>query len=59
VRSGTVHVHLLEPVPTTGYDYEHRHDLMTIVWERMAGVLRDQYGVESSATPVETVTREA
>ena len=59
VRSGTVHVHLLEPVSTTGYDYEHRHDLMTIVWERMAGVLRHQYGVESSATPVETLTREA
>jgi 1-acyl-sn-glycerol-3-phosphate acyltransferase len=48
VRSGTVHVHLLEPVPTTGYDYEHRHDLMRVVWTRMAGLLRDRYDIESS-----------
>jgi 1-acyl-sn-glycerol-3-phosphate acyltransferase len=49
VRSNTVHVHLLEPVPTTGYDYEHRHDLMKTVWERMAAVLRDRYGIESGS----------
>lgn len=53
VRAGTVHVHLLEPVPTTGYDYEHRHDLMRVVWDRMAGALREQYGVESPGVPVE------
>lgn len=53
VRGGTVHVHLLEPVPTTGYDYEHRHELMRVVWDRMAGVLRDQHGVQSVNEPVE------
>lgn len=57
IHAGTVHVHLLEPVPTTGYDYEHRHELMRTVWVRMASVLRDQYGVESSAEPF--VSREA
>ncbi len=47
VRPGTVHVHLLEPVPTTGYDYEHRHDLIRVVWNRMAVVLKERYGVDS------------
>jgi hypothetical protein len=41
-------VHLLEAVPTTGYDYEHRHDLMRVVWTRMAGLLRDRYDIDSS-----------
>lgn len=53
VRSGTVHVHLLPPVPTTGYDYDHRHDLMNEVWQRMAETLRTEYGVESG--PVNAV----
>ncbi|MES2179886.1 MAG: lysophospholipid acyltransferase family protein [Gemmatimonadota bacterium] len=47
VRSGTVHVHLLPPVETVGYDYDHRHELMQVVWSRMAETLRAQYGVES------------
>ena len=50
VRPGTVHVHLLEPVPTTGYDYEHRHDLIRVVWNRMAVVLKERYGVDSIDT---------
>jgi 1-acyl-sn-glycerol-3-phosphate acyltransferase len=58
VRAGTVHVHLLEPVPTTGYDYEHRHDLMRVVWDRMAAVLRERYGVVSSGHPVESPVRD-
>ena len=45
VKSGTVHVHLLAPVETTGFDYEHRHDLMREVWQRMAEVMRVRYGV--------------
>jgi 1-acyl-sn-glycerol-3-phosphate acyltransferase len=52
VRPATVHVHLLEPVPTTGYDYDHRHDLVRTVWGRMADLLRDEYGVVSAAEPV-------
>ena len=47
VQSGTVHVHLLEPVPTTDYDYERRHELMRVVWDRMAATLRSEYGVQS------------
>lgn len=45
VRSGTVHLHFLEPVPTVGYDYDHRHDLMRDVSDRMSGTLRDAHGV--------------
>ena len=48
VKSGVVHVHFLAPVPTFMYDYEHRHDLMRIVWDRMADSLRSNYGIESS-----------
>ena len=47
VRSATVHIHLLEPVTTKGYDYEHRHDLMREVWRRMADCLRTEHGVVS------------
>jgi 1-acyl-sn-glycerol-3-phosphate acyltransferase len=54
VRANTVHVHLLEPVATTGYDYDHRHELMRVVWERMAAVLRDTYGVQATNEPVDT-----
>jgi len=53
VRSNTVHVHLLEPVPTTGYDYEHRHELMETVWSRMSDALREHHGVQSVVEPVE------
>lgn len=52
VRSGTVHVHFLEPVHTSGYDYDHRHDLMRTVWDRMAEMLRREYGVESRGQAV-------
>jgi 1-acyl-sn-glycerol-3-phosphate acyltransferase len=50
VSAATVHVHLLEPVPTTGYDYDHRHELMRVVSERMETVLRDTYGVAHRLT---------
>ena len=49
VRSGVVHVHLLEPVETAGYDYEHRHDLIRSVSERMADTLLLTYGVVTPA----------
>ena len=45
VRSGTVHVHFHAPIPTKGFDYDHRHDLMELVAERMEATLRDEYGV--------------
>ncbi len=53
VRSGTVHVHLHAPIPTTGFDYEHRHDLMRAVADRMEATLQDVYGVPVHRAPVE------
>jgi 1-acyl-sn-glycerol-3-phosphate acyltransferase len=56
VRPGTVHVHLLEPVATSGMDYEHRHELMRIVSQRMADLLRNEYGVQSLPAEPPAVT---
>jgi 1-acyl-sn-glycerol-3-phosphate acyltransferase len=53
VRSGVIHVHLLEPVETSGYDYDHRHDLMHVVSQRISETLRDVYGVREPSRPVE------
>src|SRR5204863_107518 len=44
---GTIDVHLLEPVSTTGVDYDHRETLMQTVRMRMVNAMRDLYGVES------------
>jgi 1-acyl-sn-glycerol-3-phosphate acyltransferase len=54
IRPGTIHMHLLESVPTEGYDYDHRAELMTIVWKRMAEALREAYGVYTSEHAVAT-----
>jgi 1-acyl-sn-glycerol-3-phosphate acyltransferase len=51
VRRGVIHLHLLEPIETSGYDYERRHELMRAVWERMAATLRDVYGVRDATQP--------
>lgn len=48
VRSGTVDIHFLEHVPTEGYGYEQRAELMEVVWQRMADTLRNEYGVATS-----------
>ncbi|CAN5762697.1 hypothetical protein BH11GEM1_BH11GEM1_16200 [soil metagenome] len=47
VRRGVVHVHFLAPVETGGYDYDHRHELMRLVWRRIADTLSATYGVGS------------
>lgn len=47
VRSGTVHVHLLEPIETAGMTYEDRVRLSDECWRRMADTLRREHGVES------------
>jgi 1-acyl-sn-glycerol-3-phosphate acyltransferase len=52
IRPGTIHLHFLEPIPTTGYDYEHRTQLMTATWNAMAGLLREVYGARTSEHPV-------
>lgn len=48
-RPGTIHVHFLEPVPTTGLTYDDRDRLATIVYDRMAEALERLYGVTSPA----------
>jgi 1-acyl-sn-glycerol-3-phosphate acyltransferase len=52
VRSGTVHVHFLEAVQTTGLDYNQRHQLMRVVWGRIESVLRKEYGIGTSEHPI-------
>jgi len=59
IHAQTVHVHLLPPVPTTGYDYEHRHALMRTVWERMAELLRTEYGVTSEGDAIALAARQS
>jgi 1-acyl-sn-glycerol-3-phosphate acyltransferase len=48
VRPGPVDLHFLEPVETTGMDYERRAALMTTVWTRMADTMYQLYGVGTS-----------
>jgi 1-acyl-sn-glycerol-3-phosphate acyltransferase len=52
IRGGEVNIHFLAPVPTEGFTYERREELMLIVWQRMADFLRDRYGVESAGGPL-------
>lgn len=52
VHPGTIDVHLLEPVSTTGVDYDHREALMQAVRTRMADAMRQLYGIE----PLPTLT---
>ncbi|HEY0930043.1 MAG TPA: lysophospholipid acyltransferase family protein [Gemmatimonas sp.] len=51
---GTVHVHLLDPIPTDGLTYDDRDALGERVRERMAECLRTEYGVNPAL-----VSREA
>jgi 1-acyl-sn-glycerol-3-phosphate acyltransferase len=55
IRSSTVHVHFLEAAESAGFDYEHRHDLMRLVWDRIAACLRDEYGVTTREHPIADV----
>ena len=48
IRPGTIELHFLEPIPTTGYDYDHRTELMTATWTAMADTLRDVYGARTT-----------
>lgn len=44
-KSGTVHVHLLKPIPTAGLSYDDRDELAERVRIKMGEALRDIYGV--------------
>ena len=52
VRSGVIHVHFLPAVETTGYDYDHRHELMKAVWQESADTLRTTYGASQGGHAV-------
>jgi 1-acyl-sn-glycerol-3-phosphate acyltransferase len=52
IRSGTIDLHFLEPVPTAGFDYEDRAELMTRVWSSMANALESLYDVRTSEEAV-------
>lgn len=53
---GTVHVHILEPVPTDGLTYDDRDALAARVHARMSELLRTQYGVEPAPVARELPT---
>ena len=56
VHPGMIDVHLLKPVSTTGYDYDHREALMEAVRSRMADAMRKFYGIESPPSPASRLT---
>lgn len=47
VRPGTIHMHYLEEIPTTGMTYEDRDELARRTHEAMAACLKKEYGVDS------------
>jgi len=49
VRSGTVHVHFLEEIPTTGLSYDDRDELADECWRRMAAAMAQEHGVATSS----------
>ncbi len=52
VRPGTIDLHFLEPVPSIGFDYEHRAELMTTAWTRIAEAMYRIYGVGTSESSI-------
>lgn len=50
IHPGTIEVTFLEPIPTAGYSYDDRAELVELVRSRMASVLREKYGVEKQLT---------
>ena len=52
IRPATVHVHLLAPIDTSGYEYQQRDALMRRVWTEMATTMRDQYQVLTGEHPI-------
>ncbi len=48
IRSGVIHLHFLEPIPTAGLQYRDRGAVMTRVWHRMDDALHTLYGVRLS-----------
>lgn len=49
IRSGTVHVHFLDEIPTTGLTYDDRDRLADECWRHMAQAMEKEHGVQSQA----------
>jgi 1-acyl-sn-glycerol-3-phosphate acyltransferase len=47
VRSGTVHIHFLEPITTKGKTYDDRSEIMATTHARMAAFLESEYDVRN------------
>ncbi len=52
IRSGTVHLHFLTPVPTRGLAYDDRSELMSVVWNEIADEMRAVYGIGTAERPI-------
>lgn len=52
VTPGTIHLHYLEAIPTTGMTYEDRNRLAALTHQAMADCLQREYGVSSETDPV-------
>jgi 1-acyl-sn-glycerol-3-phosphate acyltransferase len=52
IRSGTVHVHFLDEIPTTGLHYDDRDRLADECWRQMAEAMQREHGVVSTSTMV-------
>lgn len=52
IRSGVVDLHFLDPVPTVGYEYDNRRELMSAVWQQMADEMQSQYGIGTAEHPI-------
>jgi 1-acyl-sn-glycerol-3-phosphate acyltransferase len=50
IRSGTVHVHFLDEIATTGFGYDDRDRLADECWRRMAEAMEREHGVVSNGT---------
>jgi 1-acyl-sn-glycerol-3-phosphate acyltransferase len=47
VHAGDLHIHYLEPIPTTGLTYDDRAELARRAYDAMAACLKREYGVDS------------
>jgi hypothetical protein len=56
VRPGVVDLNFLEPVPTTGYSYDDRDQLLSIVHDRMEAAMRSLYGVGTETRAAQPAT---
>lgn len=51
IRPGVIDLYFLESVPTQGYSYEQRGELLAIVRRKMAAALREHHGVPEPTDP--------